>query len=210
MRTVLWTLTLAFCSATASAQAPPSKPNVTWSPMPIRSEKQAAAGMRGGEGGQCLHGIARSPADDKRIYLAIDVVGVWRSNDGGASWEMCRMEGLHVLGTSSVETNPRNKDDVLVYAQAAFEQPREKEEGLYRSMDGGGTWRRVVEVRNEDKRRRQRHLIDYSAEGRRVYFLAYKGDKSERGLYRSDDAGATFQGPLSLQGVVGTEIQVDP
>src|SRR5688572_2142592 len=192
------------------AQVPPPKPGVTWAPMPIRSEKQAAAGMKGGEGGQCLHGIARSPADDKRIYLAIDVVGVWRSNDGGASWEMCRMEGLHVLGTSSVETNPRNKDDVLVYAQAVWEQPREKEEGLYRSMDGGMTWRRVIDVRNEDKRRGQRHLIDYAADGRRVYFLAYAGEKSQGGLYVSNDAGNTFEGPISLQDTVGTEIQVDP
>src|SRR5687768_6242838 len=123
---------------------------------------------------------------------------------------MCRMEGLHVLGTSSVETNPRNKDDVLVYAQAVWEQPREKEEGLYRSMDGGMTWRRVIDVRNEDKRRGQRHLIDYAADGHRVQFLANADQRHQGGLDASNDAGNTYAAPLPPQRTFGTEIPVAP
>src|SRR6266513_4794722 len=80
----------------------PAPLEVKWAPMPIRSERQVALGLKGGEGGQCLHGIERSRADDKRICLAVDVVGVWRSKDAGFSWEPCKNIGLHALGTSSI------------------------------------------------------------------------------------------------------------
>src|SRR5437667_1531095 len=130
----------------------PAAMDVKWSPMPIRSERQVALGIKGGEGGQCLHGIERSRADDKRIYLAVDVVGVWRSKDAGFSWEPCKNIGLHALGTSSVTCDPKNADHVFVYAQAVWEQPRQPEEGLYESKDGGETWNRVVNVPNRDTR----------------------------------------------------------
>ena len=38
----------------------PAALDVKWSPMAIRSERQVALGLKGGEGGQCLHGIERS------------------------------------------------------------------------------------------------------------------------------------------------------
>src|SRR3954470_16551258 len=195
-------------AAGQAAEKPAGAPaalDVKWAPMAIRSERQVALGLKGGEGGQCLHGIERSRADDKRIYLAVDVVGVWRSKDGGFSWEPCKDIGLHVLGTSSIATHPKDAERVLVYAQAAWEQPRQPEEGLYESKDAGETWTRAVNVPNRDTRRQYRHLIEYTTDGQRVYFLAYKG-----GLYRSDNGGTSFQGPLGLKDVGASEIRVDP
>src|SRR5689334_745393 len=85
-------------AATPAAEERPSGApaalEVKWLPMPIRSERQVALGLKGGEGGQCLHGIERARSDDKRIYLAVDVVGVWRSKDAGFSWEPCKNIGL--------------------------------------------------------------------------------------------------------------------
>ena len=56
-----------------------------------------------------------------------------------------------------------------------------------------------------DTRRQFRHLIEYTTDGSRVYFLSYKG-----GLYRSDNGGSSFQGPLGLKDVGASEIRVDP
>src|SRR4051812_46063986 len=100
----------------------PAALDVKWAPMPIRSERQVSMGIKGGEGGQCLHGIERARSDDKRIYLAVDVVGVWRSKDGGFSWEPCKNVGLHALGTSSIAAHPKDADRVLCYVQAVWEQ----------------------------------------------------------------------------------------
>ena len=46
---------------------------------------------------------------------------------------------------------------------------------------------------------------DLSADGQRVYFLAFKG-----GMYRSDNGGTSFQGPLGLKDVGASEIRVSP
>lgn len=185
-------------------QDPPAK-NVTWIPMPIRSEKQAQMGMRGGEGGQCLHGIARCPGDDKRIYLAVDVVGIWKSKDGGVSWEPCRMNGFHCIGTTSVAVHPKDPDRVWAFADAAWEKPHEAEEGLYQSLDGGTTWIRVVDVKNNDTRRGYRHLIEVAPDGRHLYFAAY-----DQGFYRSDSFGTQWEGPLALKDVPAWEVRADP
>src|ERR1043165_2948577 len=170
-----------FAARSPAAGQAPEKPagapvaiDVKWTPMPIRSQKQVAMGIKGGEGGQCLHGIARSPADDRRIYLAVDVVGVWRSDDGGVNWHPCRNTGLRCLGTTSIAAHPKNADRLLTCIQANWEKPREPEEGLYESLDGGENWQRVLAAPNPDKRRGYRRLIDYSADGQRVYFLSYK------------------------------------
>src|SRR5688572_29923817 len=179
---------IALLAGRSAAQSAPAPLEVKWVPMPIRSEKQVGMGLKGGEGGQCLHGIERARSDDKRIYLAVDVVGVWRSRDSGFSWEPCKNIGLHVLGTSSIAAHPKDADRVLVYAQAAWEQPRKAEEGLYESKDGGETWNRIVQVANQDTRRQFRHLIEYTADGTRVYFMSWKG-----GMYRSDNGGSSFQ-----------------
>src|SRR5688572_5377721 len=167
--------------AHAQTQAPAVRSDVKWTPMPIRSDAQMKMGMKGGEGGQCLHGIARCMADDRRIYASIDVVGVWRSKDGGMNWEPCRYEGVYNLGTDSVEVSPKDPDRVFVYTDAEWEKMREPEEGLYMSADGGETWKRVLQAKNEDARRGYRHLIDAARDGKRMYFAPFNG-----GVYRSD------------------------
>jgi photosystem II stability/assembly factor-like uncharacterized protein len=201
---VIWGISAV--NAKAQAPTPPTvRADVKWTPMPIRSDKQAQMGMKGGEGGQCLHGIARCLADDRRIYLAVDVVGVWRSKDGGVNWEPCKYEGVYNLGTDSVEVSPTNPDRVFAFTDAEWEKMREPEEGLYMSADGGDTWKRVLQVKNEDARRGSRHLIDAARDGKRMYFAAYNA-----GVYRSDDAGETWTGPTGPTNIPAFEIRADP
>jgi photosystem II stability/assembly factor-like uncharacterized protein len=192
-------------SIPAMAQDRPAAKNVTWTPLPIRTERQVQLGMRGGEGGQCLHGIARCPGDDKRIYLAVDVVGVWKSTNAGVSWEPCRMNGFHCIGTTSVAVHPKDPDQVYAFADAAWEKPHEAEEGLYQSLDGGTTWMRVVEAKNDDKRRGYRHLIEFAPDARTIYFGAF-----DQGVYRGDGAGTKWEGPLGLKDTNLWELRVDP
>ncbi len=191
---------------TLPATRPTTLPDVRWCPLPIRSDRQLLRGQAGGEGGQCLHSITRCAADDNRIYLAVDVVGVWRSKDAGATWQPCRQTGFHTLGTSSIVVNPTNADEILVYGDSPdWDKPRVPEEGLYRSTDAGETFARVVACSNDDPRRGYRHLMEYSPDGKRVFFLSYKN-----GLFRSDDAGQTWEHLAALKDLVATEIRIDP
>jgi hypothetical protein len=55
-----------------------------------------------GGGGLCLHTIVLDPTDPQRIYVAISAAGVYRTDDGGASWQ------------------PRNKNTLADYQPDKF------------------------------------------------------------------------------------------
>ena len=92
-------------------------------------------------------GCVRSFAfNGPRVYAAVEVGGVLRSDDEGASWRLVEGSDGHPLPDSgsesalhpdvhSIEVHPLSPD--LVYASTGS--------GFYRSWDGGKTWRCVYD-----------------------------------------------------------------
>jgi photosystem II stability/assembly factor-like uncharacterized protein len=73
----------------------------------------------------------------------IQGTGVYRSNDGGKTWASI---GLRDVGQiSDVRVNPGNPEVVFVGAQGIAWAPN-PERGVYRSNDGGKTWKKVLYV----------------------------------------------------------------
>jgi len=69
--------------------------------------------------------------------------GVYRSNDGGKTWASI---GLREVGQiSDVRVNPTNPEVVFVGAQGIAWAPN-PERGVYRSNDGGKSWKKVLYV----------------------------------------------------------------
>jgi photosystem II stability/assembly factor-like uncharacterized protein len=58
----------------------------TWTELPGLREHGSGPHWQPGAGGMCLHTIVLDPADPDRIHVAISAAGVFRSDDGGASW----------------------------------------------------------------------------------------------------------------------------
>ena len=72
--------------------------------------------------------------------------GVYKSTDAGKSWQHLGLEMTrHIAGVS---IHPKNPDVVYVAAQGALHGPS-TERGVYKSSDGGKTWRKTLYV-NED------------------------------------------------------------
>lgn len=67
--------------------------------------------------------------------------GVYRSRDGGDSWEHVGLDGTDHIGRIAI--HPYNADIVFVAALGALYSANE-DRGLYRTMDGGDTWERVA------------------------------------------------------------------
>jgi hypothetical protein len=204
-------LVLAIASVLASAPngafaAPAAYPGgVHWVNVPVRSASQASLGMNGGEGGQCLTGMTRCASDDSRLYMCIDMAGVWRSDNGGAFWRPCRSAGLFNNGNTAIAVSPVNHDVVLVYSQENWQTSRGGLEGIYRSTNGGDTWTRTLAVPNMDGNAVPHPTLAFAFTGTRVYLGSFAN-----GLYRSDDGGATWTGPVSLTTTTINRVSVDP
>jgi photosystem II stability/assembly factor-like uncharacterized protein len=69
--------------------------------------------------------------------------GVYKSTDGGKTWKHLGLENTRHI--SDVIVHPSNPDIVYVAAQGAVHGPN-PERGVYKSTDGGITWRRVLYV----------------------------------------------------------------
>ena len=110
--------------------------------------------------------------------------GVYKSKDGGDSWE--RVSGglpeNELLGKVDIAISPANSDRIWVMQQAK----KEESGGLYRSDDGGNSWKRV----NREHKLRQRqfyytHIFADPQDEETVYVL-------NTGFYKSTDAGESF------------------
>jgi photosystem II stability/assembly factor-like uncharacterized protein len=60
---------------------------VSWQELPGLREHGSGPQWQPGAGGMCLHTIILDPSDAQRIFVAISAAGVFRTDDGGASWE---------------------------------------------------------------------------------------------------------------------------
>ncbi len=92
------------------------------------------------EFGQCVHKIARDPADPDRLYLQ-NHGGVYRSDDAGATWSEIG-KGLPADFGFAVATHPRRGGVAYVFPlHADYDRlPPDLRCRVYRTQDAGATW----------------------------------------------------------------------
>lgn len=75
--------------------------------------------------------------------LAYDGIGVYKSEDAGASWEYIGLEHSGSIGR--VATHPDNPESVFVAAMGRLFS-NNADRGIYRTQDGGDSWEQVLYV----------------------------------------------------------------
>ena len=122
-------------------------------------------------------------------------VGMYKSMDGGKTWQHSGLEETHHIGR--ILLNPTDENTVLVAALGHLYSPN-KERGVYKTSDGGKTWKQTLFV-NENA-----GAIDIIADATNskiIYAAAW--DKERRawrfeesgkgsGIYKSEDGGDTW------------------
>ncbi|MFM8603713.1 MAG: WD40/YVTN/BNR-like repeat-containing protein [Gemmatimonadota bacterium] len=119
--------------------------------------------------------------------------GVYRTVDGGKSWSRV----LYVSdSTGAVDLEFHPTDPSILYASMwrAERKPwtiisGAREGGIYKSTDGGSTWRRLAKGLPDSLIGKSNIAVSRAAPNR-VYVLMEA--KPGNGLYRSDDAGESF------------------
>src|SRR5574337_1149113 len=117
-----------------------------WKAVPIRSLNQKNANMPGGEGMQMVQSIAYAPSNPDIVYLVSDTSQVWKSTDGGKTWNI-KHKGFYANGGLSVAVDPCNENIVFVAGSIGYPIERYKPTnplcGIFRTTDGGDNWKFV-------------------------------------------------------------------
>src|SRR6266498_4048807 len=107
--------------------------------------------------GGSIGAVAVAPSDETIVYVgegentmrgnvSVGLGGMWRSDDGGKSWKNVGLkDGRHII---RILVHPKNPDIVWAAVMGHLFGPNE-ERGVYKTVDGGKTWKRVLFVNNQ-------------------------------------------------------------
>ena len=99
------------------------------------------AAPRDGEIGHCVHNMMRAPGNTDLLYQQ-NHHGVWRSADGGRSWDDITT-GLPSTFGFPIAVHPRNPETIWTLplnGDSAGRYPPDAAAAVWRSRDGGQTW----------------------------------------------------------------------
>ncbi len=149
-------------------------------------------------------------ADPKVFYLASATGGVWKTTDNGVRFTpVFEKEAVHSVG--DIEVHQTDTSVVWVgTGERASRQSSGWGDGVYKSVDGGRTWRNMGLPESRHIGRIVMHPDDSN-----VVFVAAMGHlwgpNDERGLYKSSDGGETWTRVLAVDEHTGAvDVAIDP
>ena len=122
--------------------------------------------------------------------------GVYKSSDGGKSWKNTGLRDSRQIGKILID--PVNSDIVYVAAEGSVWGPG-GDRGLYKTTDGGKTWKKILAisentgVNNIIVDPRYPNILYASSEQRRRHVFTKIGGGPETAIYKSADAGETWE-----------------
>ncbi|MGI8782122.1 MAG: VPS10 domain-containing protein [Acidobacteriota bacterium] len=150
--------------------------------------------------------VARDP---RILYVGSASGGVWKSTNGGATFNP--VFDKHTQSIGAVAVDQANPETVWVgTGESCTRNSVSVGTGLYKSVDGGANWTRVA---LENSERISRIVID--PRNSNTVYVAAAGhlwdDNEERGVYKTSDGGKTWQRVLYVDAKTGcADLAVDP
>lgn len=150
--------------------------------------------------------IAIAPSDPNIVWVGTGEAnnrqssswgnGVYKSTDGGKTWKHMGLSDTHHIGR--IVIHPANPDIVYVAAVGRLWGPN-KERGLFKTTDGGKTWKCVLFI-NEDTGvtdvaidPESPNIIYAATYQRRRTAYGFVGGGPHSGIYKSIDGGETWK-----------------
>ncbi len=156
--------------------------------------------------GGSIGAVALAMSDESVIYVgegentlrsnvSEGMHGMWRTGDGGRTWKNIGLkDSRHIV---RIVIDPKNPDIVLVAVMGHLFGPNE-ERGIYKTIDGGKNWKRVLYVNNltgcsdlvMDPGNAMTLYAGMWHVIRKPYSMESGGEGS--GIYKSTDGGETW------------------
>ena len=199
----------------AAAVNPMPTASPTPSPTPEPGGSAAYNGLRFRSIGPAVTsgrviGFAVDPTDRKKYYVAVASGGVWKTVNAGTTFTpVFDNEGSFSIG--AIALDPRNPATVWV-GTGEYNAQRSVAygDGVYRSDDGGKSWRNMGLKTSEHIGR-----IAIDPRDSNVVFVAAQGPLwsggGERGLYKTTDGGKTWKAVIpGTENTGATDVVIDP
>ncbi|WKN42729.1 glycosyl hydrolase [Tunicatimonas pelagia] len=161
-------------------------------------------------GGRCT-AVAGIPSKPLTFFMGTTGGGVWKTEDGGGSWQNVSDGFLNVGSIGSIEVSL--SDPNVIYVGTGSAPPRgnvSAGRGIYKSTDGGKTWKKTGLEQAGQLGKIQIHpnnpdLLYVAALGN-IF-----GPNSERGVFRSEDGGENWVKALYINDSTGVvDLVLDP
>jgi len=157
-----------------------------------------------------VSGFAVEPKNSARYFVAVASGGVWKTVNNGTTWTpVFDREGSYSIG--AIELDPKNPLTVWVgTGENNSQRSVSYGNGLYRSDDGGKTWKNVGLKTSEHIGR-----IAIDPKDSNIVYVAAQGPLwgpgGDRGLFKTTDNGKTWKNILSISENTGvTDVVIDP
>ncbi len=154
--------------------------------------------------------IDSDPRNPSVIWVGSATGGVWKSESAGLTWEPV-FDDQPVASIGAVAIDPTNSS--VVWVGTGEGNPRNSVsigEGLFKTLDGGKTWKRMGLEKTEHI-----HRIAIDPRNPQVAYVAALGkiwgENPERGVYKTTDGGVTWRRVLYVDERTGcADLVMDP
>lgn len=150
------------------------------------------------------------PTNNKIVFAGTAGGGVWKSNDGGASFNPIFDEHIQSIGCVAIDPSKPDQNIWVGTGETWTRNSVSMGDGIYKSTDGGQNWKNmglpksdrissiIIDPKNSD-------IVWVGVLG------ALWGDSDERGIYKTTDGGATWNKVLFVDNKTGcSDLIIDP
>ena len=154
--------------------------------------------------------VAGVPGDPTVIWAGASAGGVWRSTDGGVTFDAV-FDDQDVASIGAIAVHPTADD--IVWVGSGEGNPRNSASvgrGMYRTTDGGRTWTKLGLERTERIHRIVLHPSDADTAWVSAFGTSW-GENEQRGVFKTTDGGQTWRKVLYVDERTGcSDLILDP
>ncbi len=150
------------------------------------------------------------PTNSRIIYAGTAGGGVWKSNDAGATFTPIFDDHCQSIGVVAIDPNDPDNTIYVGTGETWTRNSVSVGDGLYKTTDGGANWTKL----GFDNSERIANIIVNPKNSEEIYvgvLGALWGDNEERGVFKSEDGGATWNKLLYVDVKTGcADLAMDP
>ena len=206
MRTLIALILATLISPAAAAPAEKTEPGLNEKALAGLELRSIGPALMGGR----IADIAVDPRNQWTWFIAVGSGGVWKTENAGITWQPI-FDDQPSYSIGCVALDPSNPDVVWVgTGENVSGRHVGWGDGVYKSLDGGATWRQMGLEASE-------HIGKIVVDPRdgNVAYVAAEGplwsSGGDRGLYKTVDGGETWSKALEIDENTGiTDVEIDP